>query len=78
MPASCFPPDFLWGAATVAYQIEGAHQADGKGPSIWDMMSRKEGAIHGDVACDQYHRFGPVHVDFAAQRRTINLEIAVE
>ncbi len=57
---SGFPPDFLWGAATAAYQIEGAHNADGKGPSIWDMMCRKEGAIAGgvtgDVACDHYHR----------------------
>jgi beta-glucosidase len=55
-----FPADFLWGAATASFQIEGAHDADGKGPSIWDMMTRKEGAIPGgvtgDVACDHYHR----------------------
>ena len=55
-----FPADFLWGAATASYQIEGAHDADGKGPSIWDMMCRKEGAVSGgvtgDVACDHYHR----------------------
>lgn len=56
-----FPPGFLWGAATAAYQIEGAHDADGKGPSIWDAFARRPGAIStgetGDVACDHYHRF---------------------
>lgn len=61
LTAPVFPPDFLWGAATAAYQIEGAPNADGKGPSIWDMMCRKEGAIAGgatgDVACEHYHRF---------------------
>jgi beta-glucosidase len=31
-----FPKDFLWGAATAAYQVEGAYQEDGKGPSVWD------------------------------------------
>lgn len=60
-PPAAFPADFLWGAATAAYQIEGAHDADGKGPSIWDMLCRKEGAIAGaatgDIACDHYHRF---------------------
>lgn len=59
--APTFPSNFLWGAATAAYQIEGAHDLDGKGPSIWDMMCRKEGAVSGgvtgDVACDHYHRF---------------------
>ncbi len=60
MSAATFPPNFLWGAATAAYQIEGSPDADGKGPSIWDMMCRKEGAIAGgvtgDVACDHYRR----------------------
>jgi len=59
-PHYTFPAGFLWGAATASYQIEGAHDADGKGPSIWDMMCRKEGAVSGgvtgDVACDHYHR----------------------
>lgn len=54
-----FPDNFLWGAATAAYQIEGAWNADGKGESIWDRFSRKPGAITngdtGDVACDHYH-----------------------
>lgn len=55
-----FPKGFVWGAATAAYQIEGAWDADGKGPSIWDVFSHQEGVIkngdHGDVACDHYHR----------------------
>ena len=59
--STAFPPGFLWGAATASYQIEGCPEADGKGPSIWDMMCRKDGAIAGratgDIACDHYHRF---------------------
>ncbi len=55
-----FPPDFLWGAATAAYQIEGAAAVDGRGPSIWDTFCRQPGAVlngdNGDVACDHYHR----------------------
>jgi beta-glucosidase len=56
-----FPDGFLWGTATAAYQIEGAHAADGKGPSIWDTFSHIAGKVErnetGDVACDHYHRF---------------------
>ena len=60
-PASLeFPAEFLWGAATAAFQIEGAHDADGKGPSIWDDFSHTAGKTfrghHGDVACDHYHQ----------------------
>ncbi|MET8837591.1 GH1 family beta-glucosidase [Micromonospora sp. NPDC004540] len=55
-----FPPGFLWGAATAAYQIEGAAAEGGRTPSIWDTFSHTEGrtvAGHtGDVACDHYHR----------------------
>jgi len=53
--------DFLWGTATAAYQIEGAYNADGKGPSIWDTFTHTPGKIErsetGDVACDHYHRW---------------------
>src|SRR6476619_5557594 len=56
-----FPPDFLWGAATSAYQIEGAPLADGAGPSIWHRFSHTPGRMTngdtGDVACDHYHRY---------------------
>lgn len=56
-----FPNDFVWGAATAAYQIEGAWNQDGKGESIWDRFCREPGRIAngdtGDVACDHYHRF---------------------
>jgi beta-glucosidase len=57
-----FPPGFLWGAATAAYQVEGAWQADGRGESVWDRFAHTPGKIkhgdNGDVACDSYHRFG--------------------
>lgn len=56
-----FPEGFLWGAATAAYQIEGAAQLDGKGPSIWDAFCKRPGAVFeghsGDAACDHYHRY---------------------
>jgi beta-glucosidase len=56
-----FPPTFTWGAATAAYQIEGAVREDGRGESIWDRFCRTPGAIAngdtGDVACDHYHRW---------------------
>ena len=56
-----FPRDFVWGAATAAYQVEGAVREDGRGVSIWDTFSHTPGTIQdrstGDVACDHYHRF---------------------
>ena len=56
-----FPKDFAWGAATAAYQIEGAALEDGKKWSVWDMFCRKSGAVfngyNGDVTCDHYHRY---------------------
>lgn len=60
-PTSIFPPGFLWGAATAAYQVEGASMADGAGMSIWDRFAHTPGRIRngdtGDVACDQYHLY---------------------
>jgi beta-glucosidase len=56
-----FPPGFAWGAATAAYQIEGAVSEDGRGPSIWDTFSHTPGRTRrgdtGDIACDHYHRW---------------------
>jgi beta-glucosidase len=56
-----FPDEFVWGAATAAYQIEGATRDDGRGPSIWDTFSRTPGKVFaghtGDVACDHYYRY---------------------
>ncbi|HYD85081.1 MAG TPA: family 1 glycosylhydrolase, partial [Opitutus sp.] len=56
-----FPKSFTWGAAAAAYQIEGAWNEDGKGPSIWDVFSQQPGKVfenhNGNVACDHYHRW---------------------
>ncbi len=56
-----FKKDFVWGAATASYQIEGAWNEDGKGLSIWDVFSHEPNKIceghTGDVACDHYHRY---------------------
>lgn len=56
-----FPHNFLWGAASAAYQVEGAWNEDGKGESIWDRFSHTPGKINdgntADIACDHYHRY---------------------
>jgi beta-glucosidase len=58
--APLFPPDFVFGTSTAAYQIEGAASEDGRGPSIWDTFARTPGKVThgdtGDIACDHYHR----------------------
>jgi len=58
---TAFPDDFIWGAATAAYQVEGATTEDGRGESIWDRFSHDPGNTFnsdtGDVACDHYHRW---------------------
>ncbi|KAJ5147000.1 uncharacterized protein N7443_001403 [Penicillium atrosanguineum] len=63
---STLPADFLWGFATAAYQIEGAVNDDGRGPSIWDTFCKIPGKIagggSGEIACDSYHR---THEDIA-------------
>ncbi|MFC0504811.1 GH1 family beta-glucosidase [Micromonospora costi] len=60
-PPLRFPPGFGWGAATSAYQIEGAAKEDGRGESVWDTFSRTPGRTRngdtGDVATDHYHRY---------------------
>ena len=61
MDTSIFPKDFIWGTATSSYQVEGAANEDGRGPSIWDTFSRIPDKVFngqtGDVASDQYHRY---------------------
>src|SRR5262245_35113558 len=56
-----FPKGFLWGSATASYQVEGAVNEDGRGPSIWDTFSHTAGKTvnnaTGDVADDHYHRY---------------------
>jgi beta-glucosidase len=61
MTAYRFPKGFMWGTATSAYQVEGAAQEDGRGPSIWDEFCATPGKSHegqsGATACDHYHRW---------------------
>ncbi|MCY4778893.1 GH1 family beta-glucosidase [Sphingobacterium sp. UT-1RO-CII-1] len=65
-----FGDDFIWGVSTAAYQIEGAHNTDGKGASIWDTFVQKKNKIFGkqdaNVACDFYNRYA---ADLALMRR---------
>lgn len=59
--ASDFGTDFRWGTATAAFQIEGAVDEDGRGPSIWDNFTKQKGKIkdghHAEIACDFYNRY---------------------
>ena len=56
-----FGDDFKWGVSVAAYQIEGAHDAEGKGKSIWDVFTSIKGKIRekhtGEIACDFYNRY---------------------
>jgi beta-glucosidase len=65
-----FPAHFLFGAATAAYQIEGAAHEDGRTDSIWDVFCRVPGAVvnadNGEIACDHYHRY-PSDVELMAE-----------
>ncbi len=60
-PAKAFPADFVWGAATASYQIEGAANEDGRGESVWDRFCATPGKVRngdsGAVACDFYHLY---------------------
>ena len=71
---SLFGPNFVWGAATSAAQIEGASDEDGRGPSIWDRFCAEPGRIIDGsdtrVACDHYHRY----VDDVALMRDLGLK----
>jgi len=59
--ATSFPADFVWGASTASYQIEGAARVDGRGESVWDRFSATPGKVRGgdtgEIACDFYHRY---------------------
>jgi len=59
--ADAFPEGFVWGVATSSFQIEGAHDVDGRGPSIWDTFAAQPGWIedgsNAEIACDHYHRY---------------------
>ncbi|KPL30794.1 beta-glucosidase [Streptomyces anulatus] len=61
MTLNHLPADFVWGASTASYQVEGATREDGRGPSVWDTFTARPGTIRdghtGEVACDHYHRY---------------------
>jgi beta-glucosidase len=73
--ALLFPPGFLWGAATSAYQIEGAWDIDGRGETIWDTFTSIAGNVKGDatgdVTCDHYRRWR----DDVALMKSLNLSV---
>jgi beta-glucosidase len=61
LPSDAFPADFVWGAATASFQIEGAANEDGRGESVWDRFCATPGKVRngdtGAIACDFYHRY---------------------
>ena len=74
MTRTTFPADFVWGAATASYQIEGAVDADGRGESIWDRFCATPGKVRngdcGAIACDFFHRYA----DDVALMRELGLD----
>ena len=81
--ARTFPTGFVWGTATASYQIEGAVDEDGRGPSIWDTFSHTPGMTKdgdtGDVACDHYHRMPEdvaIMADLGLQRLPVLRRVA--
>ena len=75
-----FGKDFKWGASTAAYQIEGSHDTDGKGSSVWDVFSERKGKIlggdHGKVACDFYNLY-PEDIALVKKLHIPNLRYSV-
>ena len=76
-----FPANFVWGAATAAYQIEGAVRDDGRGESIWDRFCATPGKVRNDesgtIACDHYHRYiDDVHLMADLSLRAYRFSIA--
>lgn len=74
-----FGQRFKWGVSTAAYQVEGSHDADGKGPSIWDVFSATKGKVldghHGNIACDFYRRY-PEDLALASRLHIPNLRFS--
>jgi beta-glucosidase len=77
---AAFGDDFNWGVSTAAYQIEGAHDAEGKGPSIWDNFSQKkkkiQGGHHGNIACDFYNLY-PRDIRLMSQMNIPNYRFSI-
>lgn len=77
---SLFGDDFEWGVSTAAFQVEGAHDADGKGESIWDTFTAKEGKVlnghHARVACDFYNNY-KADIDLVKQLNIPNFRFSI-
>src|SRR5579872_5700881 len=77
---SLFGDDFEWGVSTAAFQIEGAHDADGKGESIWDAFTTKKGKIlgghHAQTACDFYNNY-KADIDLVKQLNIPNFRFSI-
>jgi len=78
--SSLFGADFQWGVSTAAFQIEGAHNADGKGESIWDAFTAKKGKVldghRADVACDFYNNY-KADIDLVKQLNIPNFRFSI-